>query len=119
MNGIITINDLVEQLVGALDDVERTRRNPRRKLNGRTGNGIFWQRADLEDVAQQSGARRCRRTNMRRSAAFVFGVLGTIPDDGTQLELDACGLHIKVLEVREHRMERAAVCLLATAKEEV
>ena len=49
---------------------------------------------------------------------FVFGSLGAIPDDGSQLELDACGLHIKVLEIKEHRMERAAVCLLAPAKEE-
>ena len=42
---------------------------------------------------------------------FVFGYLGTIPADGSRLEIDACGLHIKVLEIREHRMERALVCI--------
>ena len=36
---------------------------------------------------------------------------GTL-DDGTQFELDACGLHIKVVEIAEHRIEQTLVCRL-------
>ena len=117
MNGIITINDLVEQLVGALDDVEDADETAQEIERTDSGTWNILGSADLEDVAQQLGA-ALPTDEYETFGGFVFGVLGTIPDDGTQLELDACGLHIKVLEVREHRMERAAVCLLATAKEE-
>ena len=41
---------------------------------------------------------------------FVFGIYGTIPSDGTQFEVDACGLHIKILSIKEHRLESALVC---------
>jgi putative hemolysin len=41
---------------------------------------------------------------------FVFGFYGSVPDDGTVIEVDACGLHIKVLEILDHRVERALVC---------
>lgn len=117
MNGIITINDLVEQLVGALDDVEDADETAAEIERTDSGTWNILGGADLEDVAQQLGA-ALPTDEYETFGGFVFGVLGTIPDDGSQLELDACGLHIKVLEVREHRMERAAVCLLTTAKEE-
>lgn len=117
MNGIITINDLVEQLVGALDDVEDADETAAEIERTDSGTWNILGGADLEDVAQQLGA-VLPTDEYETFGGFVFGVLGTIPDDGSQLELDACGLHIKVLEVREHRMERAAVCLLTTAKEE-
>ena len=42
----------------------------------------------------------------------MFGSYGLVPDDGTQFELDACGLHIKVVEIAEHRIEQTLVCRL-------
>lgn len=116
MNGIITINDLVEQLVGELDDVEDAD-EPVQEIE-RTDSGTWNIRgeASLEDVADALGA-ALPTEEYETFGGFVFGFLGTIPDDGSQLELDACGLHIKVLEIRDHRMERAAVCLLAPTEE--
>ena len=116
MNGIITINDLVEQLVGELDDVEDAD-EPVQEIE-RTDSGTWNIRgeASLEDVADALGA-ALPTEEYETFGGFVFGSLGTIPDDGSQLELDACGLHIKVLEIRDHRMERAAVCLLAPPEE--
>lgn len=116
MNGIITINDLVEQLVGELDDVEDAD-EPVQEIE-RTDSGTWNIRgeASLEDVADALGA-ALPTEEYETFGGFVFGSLGTIPDDGSQLELDACGLHIKVLEIRDHRMERAAVCLLAPTEE--
>ena len=40
---------------------------------------------------------------------FVFGLLGTVPADGSTPELDVGNLHIKVTSVKDHRMERAVV----------
>ena len=40
---------------------------------------------------------------------YIFGNLGSIPDDGSQFELETEDLHIKVIEVREHRVESTVV----------
>ena len=50
--------------------------------------------------------------------SFVFAEYGFIPEDGTQFEVEACGLHIKVVEVSEHRMENAIVTVLPEEEEE-
>ena len=40
----------------------------------------------------------------------IFGFLGSIPDDGTEFEIDVLTLHIKVTEIKDHRVEKAIVC---------
>ncbi|NMA23541.1 MAG: HlyC/CorC family transporter, partial [Spirochaetales bacterium] len=42
---------------------------------------------------------------------LVFGLLGTIPEDGSTPELEEYGLIIKVTEIREHRLVSALICL--------
>jgi CBS domain containing-hemolysin-like protein len=39
----------------------------------------------------------------------VFSLLGGIPEDGSQAELEEGELKIKILVVREHRLEKALV----------
>ena len=42
---------------------------------------------------------------------LVFGLLGTIPNDGSTPELEEYGLTIRVKEIKERRLESAVVCL--------
>ena len=49
---------------------------------------------------------------------LVFAQLSVIPSDGEELELDAYGLHIKVLNFTDRRVERALVSKLPTQPEE-
>ena len=44
---------------------------------------------------------------------YVIAKLGEIPKDGTQLELEAGGLHINVVEVKHHRIEVCKVKVLS------
>lgn len=110
MNGIITINDLVEQLVGELDDVEDDDKTVQEIVKTDSGTWKILGSAGLEDVARALDV-TLPVDEYETFGGFVFGYLGTIPADGSRLEIDACGLHIKVLEIREHRMERALVCI--------
>ena len=48
---------------------------------------------------------------------YIFGNLGAIPADGSQFELEADGLRIKVIEVKEHRIEGTVVERLPEKKE--
>jgi putative hemolysin len=42
---------------------------------------------------------------------MVFGLIGTIPEDGVTPELDGYGLKIKVFSIKDHRLENAIVYL--------
>ncbi len=110
MIGIVTLNDLVEQLVGEFDNdetlidnipsIERIDSNTW-KLSGSIS---------LEEVSEQVGV-SLPTDDYDTFGGFVFGMLGSIPEDGTTLELDAAGLHIKVMEIREHLIDKAFICL--------
>ena len=41
-----------------------------------------------------------------------------IPKDGTQLEVEACGLHIKVTEITDRRVEWTLVSKIAPVDED-
>ena len=43
---------------------------------------------------------------------YIFGKLAAIPEDGSQFELEVDGLHIKVLQVKEHRIAGTVVRVL-------
>lgn len=113
MNGIITINDLVEQLVGELDDVEDDDKTVQEIIKTDSGTWKILGIASLEEVSQALNV-PLPTDEYETFGGFVFGYLGTIPADGSRLEIDVCGLHVKVLEIKEHRMERALVCLNKT-----
>lgn len=111
MTGIITINDLLEELVGDFDDESEANAEPEiHRLDSRT-----WRiagSASLEDVAEQL-ALELPTEEYDTFGGLVFGALGSIPDDGVQVEVDAFGMHVRVLEIRDHRVERALVCIPA------
>ncbi|BCJ94002.1 hemolysin [Anaerocolumna cellulosilytica] len=110
MSGIVTVNDLVEQLVGEFDDdngiigevssIERID-STTWKLNGSIA---------LLDVAKQLGI-SLPIDDYDTFGGFVFGLYGSIPEDGTTLELDTDTLHIKVLEIKDHLINKAVICL--------
>ncbi len=112
MSGIVTVNDLVEQLVGEFDDdedsdgilpsIERID-SKTWKLSGNVS---------LEDVSEQLGV-SLPIDDYETFGGFVFGALGSIPEDGTTLEFDTANLHIKVIEIRDHIIDKAVLCLNA------
>ena len=107
--GIVTMYDLLEQLVGDLDDDSREDEpEDIQRLDSST-----WQirgTALLEDVAEQLKV-KLPVDEYDTFGGFVFGNYGLVPEDGTVFEIDLCSLHIKVNEIQEHRLEKATVCL--------
>lgn len=109
MRGIITINDLVQQLVGDIDDEYDQEKNIEiEPIDSQTWKILG--STPLEDVEEQLGI-QFNIEEFDTFGGFIFGVLGSIPDDGSQFEVEANGLTIKVIEVKEHRIEKAIVCL--------
>ncbi|MBQ8278664.1 MAG: HlyC/CorC family transporter [Roseburia sp.] len=111
MSGILTLNDLVEQLVGDLGDDEIVEEEVAliEKIDERTWkiNG----RASIEEVAAELEiVLPCDEHETFNG--LVFDTLGNIPDDGTTVELDVADLHIEVTDICEHQIRTAIVHLV-------
>ena len=108
MSGIITMYDLLEQLVGDLEDdltvpaesplIERIDSNTWR-INGA---------ASLDKVSKELGV-LLPEDEYDTFGGLVFGMLGTVPSDGSTPELEEFGLTIKVKTIKDHRLESAVV----------
>lgn len=109
MAGIITINDLLEQIVGDLDDDISIPVEPPmiERIDSRTWKIQGY--TPVEMVAEQLNITLPDIEEYDTFGGFVFGMLGTVPADGSTPELDVLNLHIKVTSVKDHRMERAVV----------
>lgn len=117
MTGIVTINDLVEQLVGELgdDDVLAEQAEPQ-ILAIEPGTWQIHGDARLEDVVEALGVKLpCQRYDTFNG--LVFGALTVIPRDGDTVEVETEGLAIRVTEIRDHQVECALVRRLEQPEE--
>ena len=110
MDGIVTINDLVEQLVGELateeDEIEEL---PIKKIGDDT-----WEiqgTAFLEDISEELGI-ELSNEEYDTLNGLVFHELGSIPEDGSTIEIDVPGLHIISKNIVDHQLESATVTLV-------
>jgi putative hemolysin len=118
MNGIITMNDLLEQLVGDLDDDDTPEQEP--KLLIERVDSQTWKihgSTSLKEVREQLVI-DLPDDEYDTFGGFVFGLLGYIPEDGLMPEIDGYGLYIKVLVIKDHQIEKTIVCLEPPTKEE-
>ncbi len=118
MSGIVTINDLVEQLVGDLGDehtcVEEV---PIKKIKD-----DIWEiqgNALLEDVSAELGV-SLTGDEFDTFSGFVLYEKGSIPEDGTVIEIEVpeLGLHIREATIANHQVEKATVQLIKVEEEQ-
>jgi hypothetical protein len=110
--GIVTIYDLVEQLVGELeetDEEEVIQRDP-----------DTWEVTGLLPLkeAQEQFGIELPVDEYDTFGGFVFSIYGSIPDDGETFELETHSLQISVKQIAEHRLEKATVRVIREETEE-
>lgn len=111
MSGIITIFDLLEQIVGDLEsDISLPNSHPYiERVDEKT-----WRiqgMTPLENVAKELSI-HLPVEDYDTFGGLVFGILGTVPDDGTAPELQSHGMEIKIKQIKEHRLIYALVHLI-------
>jgi putative hemolysin len=109
MLGVVTMNDLLELLVG---DFDYTTAAAERPVIEALGNGS-WRingAASLDRVARETG-RSLPVDQHDTFAGYVFSVLGQVPPDGEQREVEDRGLKIQIIRVKDRRLEEALVTL--------
>lgn len=119
MEGIITLNDLIERLVGDLgeDTPEEEAAEPHiEQLNENTWAIIG--NVDLYDIEQALDV-DIGLEEVDTFTGLVFNELDMVPGDGDQnIELDFKGLHIRITRVEDHQIVYAEVTKLEEAEEE-
>lgn len=109
MAGIVTMSDLLEQLVGDLDDsAEHEPVLPEIEPLD-SGTWRILGSAPLAHVAKALHVSLPAK-EYDTFGGFVFACYGFVPEDGAEFELDACGLHIHVTQIQGHKLQRAVVC---------
>ena len=116
-SGLVTMEDLLEEIVGNIydefDPLEDQEIVPLGDNLWRIAGG-----ADLDDVARALDVDFPEDEDTETLGGLVFAQLSVIPEDGSHPEVDACGLHIKVEELTDRRVEWALVSKLPPTEAE-
>ena len=106
--GIVTINDLLEQLVGDLDDNDSAEEEKPEisKIDENT-----WEISGvcaLDDVSAAIDV-ELPTEDYDTIGGYVFANYGVVPDDGSEFELELPPLHVRVTEIKDHRIAKMIV----------
>ncbi len=106
--GIVTMNDLLEQIVGDLeDDMSEIREQPAiEKLEN--GQWRISGSAPLSLVSEQLGI-MLPEYEYNTFGGMIFDILGNIPEDGSTVELEKFGMLVKITEIKGRRIKSAIV----------
>lgn len=112
-SGLVTMEDLLEQLVGEIYDEFDSEEEQEISKVGEN----LWRiagSAELEDVAEALDLPLPEEDDdeYETLGGLVFSRLSVIPQDGAHPEVEALGMHIKVQEIRNHRVEWTLVSRL-------
>ena len=113
--GIITIEDLLEQIVGNIYDEF----DPEEPEEIQQIGDNLWRVSGstrVEDLAEALDMDIPEDEDYDTVGGMVFSCLHTIPQDGDTLEVEVNGLRIYVKRIEERRVEEALVEKLAQCK---
>ncbi len=109
MCGIVTMNDLIEVIVGDIDEEE----DGEEQIITSVSEGVWRTHGSvtLEDISEAIGC-PLPTDEYDTLNGLVFSVLNEIPEDGTEFAVDAACLHIEVKEMKNHGIERAEISII-------
>ena len=110
-SGLVTMEDLLEEIVGNIYDEF----DPLEEKDIEQVEPGVWKASGSCELKRVAGVLEVDLPDGERPdtlGGLVFAQLSAIPEDGTQIEVDACGLHIRVLSVTGRRVDQALVSKL-------
>ena len=110
-SGLVTMEDLLEEIVGNIyDEFDPQDEQEITKLEDN-----LWKvagSAELDLLAEELEIEFSEDEEYDTLGGLVFSQLSVIPEDGSQLEVDVCDLHVKVVEFVDRHVEWALVSKL-------
>lgn len=114
-SGVITMEDLIEEIVGSIYDEFDA---PEEVGISEVGENL-WRISgdtDIEDIEAVLGLKLPDDREYDTLGGLVFSKLSSIPADGTCLEVDVEGLHIATEPVEDHTVPAALVSVIIEEK---
>ena len=116
MSGIVTMEDLLEEIVGSIydefDPAAEQEITPIGENKWRVAGTV-----DLETLSEALGVSLPLEDEYDTLGGLIYNQLTTIPQDGSHPEVTVCGLHIYVEELLDHRVETAVITKLMKPEE--
>ena len=106
--GIVTMNDLIEEIVGDFAEEDDKNEPLFEKIDEKT-----WRMSGsipLDVITDELGI-ELPNDEFDTLGGLIMSTQTSVPDDGTQFECEAYGLHIDVIKVNDHLIEEAIVTL--------
>ena len=115
--GLVTMEDLLEEIVGNIYD-EFDPQEDQEIISLGENRWRVAGSADLEEFFETLGMEMPEEEESETLGGLVYAQLSVIPEDGSHPEVDIYGLHIRVEELSERRVEWATVTRIAPAPAE-
>lgn len=115
--GLVTMEDLLEEIVGNIYD-EFDPQEDQEIISLGENRWRVAGSAELEELFETLGMEMPEEEESETLGGLVYAQLSVIPEDGSHPEVDIYGLHIRVEELSERRVEWATVTRTAPAPAE-
>ncbi len=99
--GLVTIEDMLEEIVGEIRDEYDVESEPIVDEGG--GRFVFHGKVDIDEVAQRLKV-QIDRQGFETVGGYLLSQLGRVPAVGEQIDMD--GLHVEVLDVERRRVNK-------------
>lgn len=114
--GLIALEDILEEIVGEIEDEHDKEIPPIRKLDD--SSYMIQGFASLEEVAEQLGFEFEQDMDIDTMNGYVTATIGKIPGEHEQIEFEANGYHFKVTDVENKTIRSVIATKLAGTEKE-
>ena len=111
-SGLVTMEDLLEEIVGNIyDETDPLEAREITELEP----GVFRVagHCDLDALRERLGVDIPENDEIDTLSGLIINELSNVPEDGSTFDIDLCGMHVHVDEVRDRRVEWTTVRLPA------
>ncbi|MBI4487145.1 MAG: HlyC/CorC family transporter [Acidobacteria bacterium] len=109
--GLVTIEDLLEEIVGEIRDEYDVESEP--IVDEGAGRFVFSGKVNIDEVAQRLNV-QIEREGFETLGGYLLSHLGRVPTVGERFDLD--GLSVEILEAERRRISKVRMNKLATAE---
>ena len=103
--GLVTIEDLLEEIVGEIRDEYDVESEP--IVDEGKGRFVFSGKVSIDEMTQRLGV-DIEREGFETVGGFLLARIGRVPGVGEKFEID--GLHVDILDAERRRVNRVRIC---------